>query len=259
MLRRWAQVAILGLTGLYFTYNLFSGNVTNYIAEKFVWLSWIAAGLLLVLAGMQAVGLLRGSQYGHEHGHHHEHDHDPHTPDTPKRLARVREWASLGIVFLPFLFGVLVPSQPLDSRSVEGEIAADLSSIDVISVEEIEDNPLDRNVLEWQRAFAIESDPTTFNGQQADVIGFVYRDARFDPATQFLAARFVISCCVADAMSIGLVVEWPEAASLKQDSWVRVRGSFEAKLIDGQLRPVLVVAPGGIERIAQPANPYLYP
>ncbi|MBN1680099.1 MAG: TIGR03943 family protein [Anaerolineae bacterium] len=249
----WAQVIILGATGAYFAANNLNGNITNYIAKKFIWLSWMAAALLLTLAIMRAAALLRGQTHDHAHegGHHHAH------------ATGWRGWIGLGIVALPVVFGLFVPSQPLDSRAIDGEISGDIGSIGTSQDEMIGIAPQERNVLDWLRAFSVEPDLNAFNGQEADVSGFVYRDARFegDPA-RFMVARFVISCCVADAQAIGLVVSWPDGASLPDDSWVRIRGTFEAGEFDGMAPyPVLAAYDGtdGVQPIEQPDHPYLYP
>jgi uncharacterized repeat protein (TIGR03943 family) len=167
----------------------------------------------------------------------------------------------LGIVALPVMLGVIVPSKPLGSRAVDGQIASDLSSINASSSARIDIAPQDRNVLDWLRAFSTEADPAALNGQEADVVGFVYRDARFDEATQFMVARFVMSCCIADAQAIGLIVDWPLAATLHDDSWVRVRGRFEVRAFNGVLAPWLVADEGdqGVQLVNQPDSPYLYP
>jgi hypothetical protein len=49
------------------------------------------------------------------------------------------------------------------------------------------------------------NDPAAFIGQEARLIGFVYRDDRFN-GDEFMISRFVISCCAADAAPLGLVV-----------------------------------------------------
>jgi uncharacterized repeat protein (TIGR03943 family) len=116
--------------------------------------------------------------------------------------------------------------------------------------------PAKRNVLDWVRAINADPDPAALNGEQADVIGFVYRDDRFGN-DQFLLARFTITCCVADAMAIGLVVQSPEAASLAADSWVHVQGAFEDGKLGDEPTPVLVAA--DIAPVQAPEQPYLYP
>jgi putative membrane protein len=247
-LRDWAQATILGLTGLYFAYNVISGNISYYIAAKFILLTWFAAALLITLAVGRVIALLRHPADDHDHEHSgHDHDHP----------GGVRAWIGLGIVALPVLFGVLVPSQPLTSQAVDGEVAADLGTIKAAPGDWLGIDPLERNVLDWLRAFSIEPDPAVFDGQTADVIGFVYRDARFDRATQFMAARFIVSCCVADAQAIGLVIETSQAGSLHEDDWVHVRGTFQVREFDGTLQPVLIA--DTIEPAAQPDHPYLYP
>jgi putative membrane protein len=255
--QRWSQVIILGATGLYFTYNLASGNITNYISNKFIWLSWIAAGLLLVLSVISAATLIGQPNPARDEPHAHDHSHH----DSHGSAGRLRTWLGLGIVMLPVMLGVLVPSRPLGSRAVDGQVASDLSSINASASARIDIAPLDRNVLEWLRVFGTDADPSVLNSQEADVVGFVYRDIHFDRATQFMVTRFIVSCCVADAQAIGLIVEWPQANTLHEDSWVRVRGKFEAREFNGVLSPWLIADEGqqGVQPVDQPENPYLYP
>jgi putative membrane protein len=96
-----------------------------------------------------------------------------------------------------------------------------------------------------------------FSGQPADVTGFVYRDVRFDAPGQFMVARFAISCCVADASAIGLIVQWPKASVLARDSWVHVQGRFSVQDINGQRTPILLA--DAVDLTTQPEHPYLYP
>jgi uncharacterized repeat protein (TIGR03943 family) len=245
ILYRWAQILVLALTGLYFAYTAASGNITNYIAERFVWLTWGAAGLLLVMAAVRARRMVGGSPPSH-----HDHAHD---------TGGIGAWIGLGIVALPALIGLLVPSRPLGSAAVEGEITGDLGSIAITSSRVLDIAPEDRSILDWVRAISAAPDPGALNGQAAVVEGFVRRDARFDAPGQFMVARFVISCCVADAQAVGLVVETPEAGSYREDDWVRVRGTFQVQTFDGAPTAVLVADPDGVTRITRPSHPYLYP
>jgi putative membrane protein len=96
-----------------------------------------------------------------------------------------------------------------------------------------------------------------FGGQQADVIGFVYSDIRFKDQPRFMVARFTISCCVADASAIGVIVESTDAAKLAPDSWIHVTGKFKVEDLDGQKTPVLIA--DKIDATKQPDQPYLYP
>ena len=117
-------------------------------------------------------------------------------------------------------------------------------------------DPMQWNVLDWMRAINNESDVTSFNGQQADVTGFVYRNESF-PDGHFMVVRFVISCCVADATPVGLPVYWPEGADLTSDTWVQVEGAFEVGQFANDLVPILHAE--AVTVIPQPDHPYLYP
>lgn len=248
----WLQVIILGGTGAYFAYTAASGNITNYIAVKFVWLTWSAAALLLAMAGIKGAALRRGAAHD-AHSHHGSgHNHAHHT-------GGIGAWIGLGIVALPALLGTAVPSAPLDSRALDTPIESDLGGISASPGETIGIAPEDRNVLDWLRAISAEPDLNVFTGQEAALEGFVYRDGRFDEARQFMVARFVISCCVADAQAIGVVVVTPQSAGLAEDTWVRVRGVFEVADFDGARTVILVAYEDGLESIERPAHPYLYP
>gem|GEM_PF-2433587 len=58
-----------------------------------------------------------------------------------------------------------------------------------------------------------------------ELTGFV---ARWEglPENEIVVTRFIVSCCVADAVPIGVTVRWPEAAAFATNSWVYVKGVF---------------------------------
>ena len=109
--------------------------------------------------------------------------------------------------------------------------------------------------MDWLADFQRTPDPAYFNGQEVEVIGFVYRDERFTPDS-FMVGRFIVSCCVADAAPIGLIVIWNEALSLTDNTWVEVYGRFEAQEFNGRLMPVLIAET--VTVTTAPAQPYLY-
>lgn len=232
-------VILLGLA-LYFGYNILSGNVTNYINERFAWLSYLAAGLFALLGITGLLALRNG-------GHLHRHDHDDHEHSSIG-------WGILVIVALPLLMGVLLPSKPLGAEAVDGNISSAPLTFGAASV--LSKEPLQRNVLDWLRTFSHSEIPTDFNNQEADVIGFIYREPDY-PEDTFMVARFTVSCCVADASAIGLPVYMPDADALETGGWVRVQGAFNAQEFDGNQVPVLIAS--SIEQIEQPQHPYLYP
>lgn len=244
----WVMVTILLGLGAYFTFLIASGKIAYYINERFVALVAVGAGLFLLLGFWQAWTLLRADDdkpkhdHAHEH-HHHEHDHDHGS----------LSWITLSVVSLPLLLAVLFPSQPLGAEAVSGGVS--LEPIGVASTTSYALAPEDRNVLDWLREFNRASNPAELDGLPVDVIAFVYREPGMTE-TQFMASRFTVSCCVADAFAIGLPVEYADAAALDEGAWVRIRGTLQAGTFDGERVPI--VRPESIDPAEQPETPYVY-
>jgi putative membrane protein len=244
VLQGWAKAALLTGLGVYFGYNIASGNITNYINQRFAWLSYVAAALFLILGIASMVDMIRNSGHKHKrkHGEHDDHDHTPVS------------WKVLAVIAVPLVLGTLIPSRPLGSSAVGGSIS--LSAVSITTASTFTSDPMQWNVLDWLRAFNKGDDINSFNGKQADVIGFVYREATFG-SDQFMIARFTVSCCVADASAIGLPVVWDKAQDFTQDTWVEVKGAFQVGEFRGDTVPMLKAS--SVAQVEQPAHPYLYP
>lgn len=116
-------------------------------------------------------------------------------------------------------------------------------------------DPLQRNVLQWRRLITSVREPVEeFPGQPVDIIGFVHRP--FPPMpNQFVLARRVIRCCLADTMPLGLAIATETADTYEADQWLRVQGYFGTTLYRN--RPTLVVIPDSIIPIAVPQKAYI--
>jgi uncharacterized repeat protein (TIGR03943 family) len=262
--RKWLQSALLLFLGLYFLDNMLTGRIYFYINERFGWLSWVATTIFLVL-GVVGIIDLRRQPVGNHVSDHADHDHDAHDHGHAEHAhaghqhGAAPSWPILGLVALPLLLGLLVPAKPLGASAVgTNGVSTSFSAIQGSgNTTQLDVAPTDRNVLDWVRAFNNSANVDEFSGQPADLIGFVYRDIRFKDPAQFMIARFAISCCVADASAIGMMVQWSKAATLAQDSWVHVKGTFAVQTFDGQRTPILVA--DAVEPTSQPEHPYLYP
>jgi putative membrane protein len=235
---------ILVLMAIFFAQKLYSGTLFYYIGPRFSWLVLVAAAVLIALAG--SFNLARGNDT-HDHDADHTHVHGRSTASL---------WP-LAVVALPLALGVLVPARPLGAGAATNR---GISTDYAVSADErgtlLSVAPSSRTVLDWARAMSANPDPTALDGQQADVVGFVYRDPRF-ASDQFMVARFAITCCVADATAIGVVVQSADAAGLAVNSWVRVTGGFEAGRLAGAGLPVLIAA--DVTPVHPLEQPYLYP
>lgn len=219
-----------------------SGALAFYINQRFAWLALVGVLILAALALTMAHRLIEQragmAQAIGGHGH---------------RLS----WPAVILISIPILTGVLVPARPLGASAIASR------GIGLSAPGAAGGNPVvaqratgPKNILDWLREFSRQADPAAFAGQQVDVIGFVYRDSR-NTNDQFWVSRFAVSCCVADATAIGLLVQSDQAGNLTNDRWVRVTGRLGVGEFAGERLPVIL--PDMIEPVEQPEHPYLYP
>jgi putative membrane protein len=219
-----------------------------YINERFFSLVLLGAVGFLLLAAVTAMSITK-DEHDHEHDEHHDHHHD-HSSGNP--------WA-LMITAIPLLLGTLVPARPLDASVIESRGVSNealISSTGSDSGLELSTPADQRTILDWVRSFNYSENPAEFWGETADVIGFVYQDPRLEP-NQFLLSRLAITCCVADAFAIGMVVEWDQASELSNNTWVHVRGEVQSIELNGEIIPLIIAE--SVKETAEPAQPYLFP
>lgn len=256
---RSLQALILGTTGLFFLYKIWSGSLYWYINERFLVLVLFAAIALLVLAQMLiAARYRRLSDDNHIHTDvlqvesGHVHDHPP----------RGKFPWGLILLALPVLLGILIPARPLGASAVANKgllTTPPISSRPVASQLLLEVPANNRTILDWLKLIYDLEDPQSLVGESVDVVGFVYRPLDLEDG-QFMVGRFTMTCCVADAFAIGMLVNWPQAQDLPENSWVRVQGSLDIARRPTDDRELLaVIHAQKITPVGEPTQPYLYP
>jgi putative membrane protein len=248
-------ILLLG-TGMFLYGRIANGTLFYYINEKF------AGFTLFGVVGLIAVGL--AYQFGkktaaaaqHDHAHHDNegHDHNSHGHDHSHALS----WGGVLLVALPVILGLAVPPRPLGASALDNRevvMSVESSALPAV-VRAAAKSAEERNILDWWRSFQANNDYGSFTNQEAKVTGFVYKDPSYGDG-HFLATRFIVSCCVADAAVVGLVVRWPDAVTLADDQWVEVSGKFAPSTLDSWKPPLLVAET--VTLVDTPAQPYLYP
>jgi len=220
-----------------------SGQLIYYINQRFVPLTIFGIIFLAVLAQTMFSENKRSRQ--HDSDHDHDHDHAPAS-------------ANLWFMLVPLLIGVLIPARPLDSSAFATKgfnTNSPLVSADS-SAQLFETDSEDRNVLDWIKLFNYETNLAPFIGQKASVIGFVYFDESLGE-NQFFVSRFVVSCCAADGFALAMATEWDQAATLKQDSWVLVKGVVKSVTLNDRVVPLIQAE--SVQAVPEPEQPYLFP
>lgn len=182
--------------------------------------------------------------HSHEHGAGHEHHQ--------------LSWAGMLLVLSPIVLGLLVAPQPLgapalDNRDLSPNVQG--SAMPAAVRRAAEKATVDYNLLDWYYLLRVPETASLLDGADADVAGFVYHDPALDEGA-FWLVRFTLSCCVADASPMSVLVQWPGASDLDENQWVQVQGQIDAAQMDNRNLPSLEATK--VELITAPAQPYLY-
>ncbi len=98
-----------------------------------------------------------------------------------------------------------------------------------------------------------------YNGRRIAVDGMIKHvpeiAAEFGPNTCLLY-RFVISCCVADAVPAAILLVGKLPSNNPDDTWIKAEGVFKLENRDG--RDVILLDLEHITHVSRPRNPYLY-
>lgn len=261
----WKAATLIAL-GLFLCTRLLNDVILFYINSRFNWLV-IFGGIAMLLIGTSYAVLKlrsRSANAAHQHDEHCDHDHDhDHDHHHEHEHGSPVTWSGLLIALMPLLLGVVVPPQALGADALATR-QLNLQSwhagaVDVALRDNRHAGLLDgeKTIIEWLVEFS--NTPRSeladaIDGEPVAVTGFVYHDERFG-ANQFMVTRYVVTCCVADAQPLGLIVE-ADGDLPPFDSWVAIEGYFDTITFDGQPSPAVVA--NDIRPMSEPRQPYIY-
>lgn len=109
---------------------------------------------------------------------------------------------------------------------------------------------------------AIAADPAAFVGRSAELVGFAFRP-NTTPQDRLYVTRFLVTCCVADAEPLGLLMEGADAAGFQNYSWLRSKGVIELATVPnpytGKDELVPLLRASLAEAAPKPFAEYLFP
>ncbi|GAB1541841.1 TIGR03943 family protein [Scytonema sp. NUACC21] len=116
--------------------------------------------------------------------------------------------------------------------------------------------PEERTLVDWVRTLNVYPEPDAYTGQRAKVQGFVIHPPELGKEYLYVA-RFVLTCCAADAYPIGLPVKLKEPRDkYPPDTWLEIEGQMVTETIKNKRQ--LTIAASSLRKISQPKNPYSY-
>ena len=248
------QAALIAITGSMLLVKVVSGTLPFYVHVRYTTLI-TGTGVVLVLLGIiQAWFIFNPSdeEDHHDHDHDHGHTHEALSWRSPAMLALV----------VPIVLGLLVPPKALTSAAIDtrgfGNTGTGVRTVENIASQS-QSISFDRSnwtLLDWVNALIYQPDNPVLQGEDIEVVGFVWRSEDLQE-NEFYIARFIVSCCTADSLAIYMPVLSPDASQFPIDSWVRIKGTVGLADIMGE--ETAVIQATEIIPTEQPAEPYLYP
>jgi uncharacterized repeat protein (TIGR03943 family) len=233
--RRWSPTRVAGTVVLaawaaLFWFLWISGREAFYLSTRTDWIVPISA----VLLSAATLGRLASARVV-----------------APKPLA-VRELWIMGLMVVPVVLVLFAPVTTLGTFSAGkragfsgvgvGPSAGEIGSgeLTLIDVAAAETSP------EGERALAKRA------GETVSFVGFVsIRDDT--PADEFLLARYVVTCCVADATIAEVRVVNVTPGQFENEDWVQVMGTIFP------IGREVIVDASDITAVERPDHPYLTP
>jgi uncharacterized repeat protein (TIGR03943 family) len=225
--RRIGAAVAAGVWATLFWFLMASGRTSLYLSPRTAWV--VPTGAILLTAVV--IGRVLTAR---AHG--------------PEPIPRRTAWG-LGVVVLPAVLILAVPPSAL------GSYAASRRSLAAGVVGGPTDTAVGERVTLADVAAGVWSGDARRTladraGSRVTFEGIVIR-REDQSADEFVLTRFIVSCCVADALSVQVRVVGAPPGRFPQDQWVRVTGTFY---------PVgreTVVDASSVTAIARPDQPYL--
>jgi uncharacterized repeat protein (TIGR03943 family) len=221
-----ATGAVLAVWASVFWYLLATDRSALYLSSRTAWVVPLGA----IVLSIAAAGRLATARA-------------PHGEGLPGRTA----WG-LGIIVLPAILVLALPPAALGSYAAarRSAVAAGVVPGETVATGEI--TLVDVAAAKWSRDTLDQL--VRRAGTEVSFVGFVTEDpgAAVD---EFILTRFIVSCCVADALSVQVRVVGAPPGEFREDQWVRVTGNLYP------LGNEMIVDASSVERVPRPARPYL--
>jgi uncharacterized repeat protein (TIGR03943 family) len=245
-------LALLAWGALLLKYCL-TGQLKLLIHPNYTWLVLLTSIILLILGvfrAWQLLGKLRQRVSEEESGEAVQHI----TLFPPG-------WGSI-LLLVTAIAGFLVAPQVLASQAA---IQRGLTEATILTQAQPQSfrstiKPEQRSLIEWVRTLNVYPEPDAYQGQKANITGFVVYPPQL-PDNYLMLARFIITCCAVDAYPVGIPVKLQESrTAYPQDTWLEVAGEMmsESSPGDATQKRQLVLVAQSVKKIPTPADPYGY-
>ncbi|QFS48242.1 TIGR03943 family protein [Nostoc sphaeroides CCNUC1] len=180
------------------------------------------------------------------------------TPNTQHISLFPPGWGSVLLLTTAILGFIITPQVFASDKALQRGVTADLLGSTRVKPQafRVTVRPEERSLVDWVRTVNVYPEPDAYTGQKVKVEGFVIHPPDIGKEYLFLA-RFVLTCCAADAYPVGLPVKLPNnQEAYSPDTWLEVEGQMVTENLAGKRQ--LTIAATSLKKIPQPQNPYSY-
>lgn len=168
-------------------------------------------------------------------------------------------WTYALLIF-PLVLAVLFPPRGLAAFSANqrGPQIAGLSSVrGAVPLKRVSLSVDTRTFTmeDWVGALSADPNPRDYVGKRVIVSGLIVHSSASVPPGYVMVLRYLVTCCIADARPVGLVVRDTSHGSLPDNQWVTVSGTMGIASYQGQ--QITVVEPRHIQP-TKSQSPYIY-
>lgn len=228
--RRLASAVALAAWAGLFWFLIASDRTAFYLSSRTDWVVPVGA-VILTIAACGRFASARSAQQ--------------------ERLAPKEAWG-IGVIVLPVVVVLALPPASLSSFAASRR-SSFASAGFTTSAEDVAEGDLSlADVAGALRSGEAMEALVERAGTEVDFTGFVTRDSSM-AADEFVLTRFLISCCVADALSVEVRVVGAPPGRFSKDDWVRVAGKIYP--VGGEV----ILDADSIEAVERPDRPYLNP
>lgn len=151
------------------------------------------------------------------------------------------------------ILGTIVDFQPLSAMAQPEALATEFNNSQNLSRQKRANNfALNTTELEledWVTIFSANPEPSNYQDKPAKITGFYHVDATGNP----MIAKYVVSCCAADARLMGLWLT--TEIDVPTNTWLEISGNLQEITINDQRAIGLKINEHQI--ITTPKNPYV--
>lgn len=243
-LQPWLDVLAITAWGILILKYWLTNKLNLLIHPDYFWLAILGAIGLLILSGFKTVQLLQQRRR-------------EVTPSVQHLTLFPPGWGS-ALLLTTAILGLIITPQVFASQTALARGVTDLVGATRAQPQAFRASirPEERTLVDWVRTLNVYPEPDAYTGQKAKVQGFVIHPPDLGKEYLFLA-RFVITCCAADAYPAGLPVKLKETRDqYPPDTWLEIEGQMITQNLANKRQ--LTIDATSLKKIPQPKNPYTY-